>query len=71
LNEEKMKIFLNGKDTIIQNNSEVLNILLEYNLSPKTVIVELNKKVLVQEEINKTILKENDKLEVLRFVGGG
>jgi sulfur carrier protein len=66
-----MKISLNGKDTMIQKDSAIANILLTRNLSPETVIVELNEKILTGDEINKAVLKENDRLEVLRFVGGG
>lgn len=36
-----------------------------------TIVVELNFEILQREDYETKILKENDTLEVLRFVGGG
>ena len=41
----------------------------EYNLS--FIAVEYNGEILPKAEYQSTILKENDKLEVVSFVGGG
>ena len=35
------------------------------------VVVELNLNILTKEELKTRTIKENDSIEVLRFVGGG
>ena len=33
--------------------------------------IELNKKILNKSKINKIFLKNNDKIEIVHFIGGG
>ena len=35
------------------------------------VAIELNKKILNKSKIDKIFLKNNDKLEIVHFIGGG
>ncbi len=35
------------------------------------IVVELNLEILPKDEYDKTILKEDDKIEIVAFVGGG
>ena len=35
------------------------------------VAIELNKKILNKSKINKIFLKNNDKIEIVHFIGGG
>ena len=37
----------------------------------KKVAIELNQKILDKKKIGKTILKKNDKIEIVHFIGGG
>jgi sulfur carrier protein len=64
-------ISLNGKKTEIKEGMTLKELIDEKGLEPERIVVEHNYQVLRQEEWEKTILKENDNLEVLRFVGGG
>ncbi len=66
-----MVILLNGKKTEIREEKTLKELINEKGLEPDRIVVEYNYQVLKQEEWEKTILKENDNLEVLRFVGGG
>ncbi|AUG57370.1 MAG TPA: thiamine biosynthesis protein ThiS [Ruminiclostridium sp.] len=66
-----MFISLNGKKTEIKEGMTLKELIDEKGLEPERIVVEHNYQVLRQEEWEKTILKENDNLEVLRFVGGG
>ncbi len=40
-------------------------------LNIESLVVELNKKIIKQEQWQITHLKDNDELELLSFVGGG
>ncbi len=66
-----MVILLNGKKTEIGEDKTLKELINEKGLEPDRIVVEYNYQVLKQDEWEKTILKENDNLEVLRFVGGG
>lgn len=66
-----MNIVVNGKNEKLDKDMNVLEFLLSKGLNPDSVVVEYNLNVLKSEEWSNTVLKENDSLEVLRFVGGG
>lgn len=66
-----MTITLNGKKAEFDDGISLIELLSIKGLEPERVVVEYNFQVLKREEWDKVILKENDTLEVLRFVGGG
>ena len=37
----------------------------------KKVAIELNQEIIDKKNINKVILKKNDKIEIVHFIGGG
>lgn len=66
-----MRITLNGKVVEIKENMTVLELLKERNIRPEVVTVEVNNKILKREEFENFILKENDVVEFVFFMGGG
>ena len=66
-----MRIVLNGKQIEINSVETILDLLKYKGLEPERVVVEYNHGIVKRDEWDKIILKENDSLEVLRFVGGG
>lgn len=66
-----MKIMLNGQSTGIESGLSVLELINLKELDPDGIVVELNMDIIKKDERNKTILKENDVVEILHFVGGG
>ncbi|HHV29069.1 sulfur carrier protein ThiS [Acetivibrio mesophilus] len=66
-----MIITLNGKQTEIGEKTALMDLIQSKGLEPESIVIEYNRKVLRKEEWDSVVLKENDKLEVLRFVGGG
>ncbi len=67
-----MKITLNGKPTEIENNLNILSLLTLQNVkSPEMVTVELNEEILNKSDFETITLKENDRVELLFFMGGG
>ena len=65
------KIQINGKKVVIKQNFSVQDVLKKYRLYRKKVAVELNGKILPQNEYKKKVLKNNDKIEIVQFIGGG
>jgi len=69
--EKEIKIYINGKEKIITLNTNILELLKELNLQPDRVAVEINKNVIPRQAFSNYILQAGDKVEVVRFVGGG
>lgn len=66
-----MFIEVNGESHKIDGEKTVSEFLRELGANAKTVIVELNQSILEQNRWSGTFLKENDKMEIISFVGGG
>lgn len=66
-----MKIMVNGKQEVLKDSISIGEYIMQKGLNPDTVVVEHNYNIIQKEEWSNVFLKENDVLEVLRFVGGG
>jgi sulfur carrier protein len=67
----KIKIKVNGKIKSISDNYNMLDLLKNLNIPMKKVAIELNKEIMDKKKISKIILKKNDKIEIVHFIGGG
>ncbi len=65
------KIQLNGKKIIIKPNLSIFDLLKRYKLNNKKVAIELNGKIITKANLSRKHLKNNDKIEVVHFIGGG
>ena len=65
------KIQLNGKKVVIQSNYSIFDLLKKYKLSNKKLAIELNGMIIPKGNFKKRYLKNNDKLEIVHFIGGG
>ena len=67
-----MNIVVNGEQIDCGDSLTVSELLVEQKVKmPEMVSVELNGKILRRTEFETTILKDNDKVEFLYFMGGG
>lgn len=66
-----MKILLNGKEKEIAENTIVLGLLNELEIKPQGIAVELNLEIVSKSKFAETVLKDGDKVEIVRMVGGG
>lgn len=66
-----MIVVLNGKEIETAKGVSVNDLLSDKGIKPKTVVVELNGDIIPGQDFATTKLEDGDKLEVLRFVGGG
>jgi thiamine biosynthesis protein ThiS len=69
--ETTMDIQLNGQTTSVATGITIGDLIREKDLDPATVVVEHNLTIIKAAELNQITLKQNDALEILRFVGGG
>ena len=65
------KIQLNGKKILIKSNFSILDLLKKYKLTNKKVAIEYNGMIIPKIKYKKKYLKNDDKLEIVRFIGGG
>ena len=68
---KKIKIQLNGKIKLIPENLKILTLLNKLNIPIKKVAIELNQEILDKKKLNKIKMKNNDKIEIVHFIGGG
>lgn len=66
-----MNLIINGEEKNINNNSTLQAVMDELKIKDKVMAAAVNMEIIKKDEWNKFILKENDKLELLQFVGGG
>lgn len=62
---------VNGEIFEFREGMTVSNLIAEMGFSEAMVAVEINLDILPRDSFSSTVLKENDCIEVVRFVGGG
>ena len=65
------KIQLNGKKVVINSKYSILDLLKKYKLANKKIAVEHNGEIIPKTNLKKKNLKNNDKVEIVHFIGGG
>jgi sulfur carrier protein len=65
------KIQLNGKKVVIKSNYSLFELLKKYKLINKKIAVEHNGVIIPKVNYKKKNLKDNDKVEIVHFIGGG
>ena len=65
------KIQLNGKKVKIQSNLSVKDLIKKYRLKETKIAIELNGTILPKDHYKNKKIKNNDKIEIVQFIGGG
>jgi len=68
---KKIKIKLNGKFSTINENLRLSIFLKELKIPLKNVAIELNQEIIDKNNLKTIKLKNNDKIEIVHFIGGG
>ena len=69
--KKKIKIKLNGKLKTINNKSTLFNIVQKNKIPLAKVAIELNQEIVDKKKIKNINLKNDDKIEIVHFIGGG
>ncbi len=67
----KITFSLNGVQTSIEKLSSIQSLIKLKNLNPNLIIIEYNGTILAKEKFKKTEIKDNDSIEIIRYIGGG
>jgi len=66
-----MKISINGDSKEFERTLSVSELISELQIPTRGLIIELNGSVLGRDRFDATTLTEGDRVELIRFVGGG
>jgi sulfur carrier protein len=66
-----MLLKINGKEQDVGKTGTLLGLLEEKGLGLVGIVVEHNSEIIPREKWDDLKLKENDTIEIIRFVGGG
>ena len=65
------KIQLNGKKVVVKSNYSIFDLLKKYKLIKKKIAIEVNGTIIPKVNYRKKKLLNNDKVEIVHFIGGG
>ena len=68
---KKIKIKVNGKNRSISETYKLLDLIKHLKIPLKKVAIELNEEIIDKKNLNNIKLKQNDKIEIVHFIGGG
>jgi sulfur carrier protein len=66
-----MNILFNGESRLVRDQITIAELLIEMKLDSRRIAVEVNLELAPRDHHSKTILQEDDQLEVVTLVGGG
>lgn len=66
-----MNIQVNGEIREVPSETSLGDVVAELNLAGERIAIELNQRVVCRKEWNAAVLQENDRIEIVHFVGGG
>ena len=68
---KKIKIKVNGKLKSINKNVNLSILIKNLEIQLKKVAIEMNGEIVDKKKLNRIILKNNDRIEIVHFIGGG
>ena len=66
-----MRVYVNGEAREFSSPLSLAQLILELDLPPARIAVELNRAVVRRNDWGTTELRDDDRIEIVHFVGGG
>jgi thiamine biosynthesis protein ThiS len=66
-----LRVYVNGESREIQGTPSLAELITELDLPAARIAVEVNREVVRRGEWVNTMLRDEDKIEIVHFVGGG
>lgn len=66
-----MKVTINGEIKELESEVTLDRLLELFSLPSQRVAIELNREVIRRQSWNSTVVRDDDRIEVVHFVGGG
>ena len=68
---ELMKVFVNGDEKDFGAGISLAELIEQLDLPAARIAIELNREVVRRSDWGSTMLKDEDRIEIVQFVGGG
>ena len=69
--KKKIKITVNGKQMQVIPKFSLNSLITKLKMPLNKIAIELNKKIIDKKKISKIYLQNEDKIEIVHFIGGG
>lgn len=66
-----MRVYINGEAREVQGTPSLAELITQLDLPAARIAVELNREVVRRGEWGSRILSDEDRIEIVHFVGGG
>lgn len=71
MTEKRIQIEVNGRAREVSAGRTVAQLLEELEVDRRAVVVEVNRRIVRREELDRVTLEPEDRVELVHFVGGG
>ena len=69
--KNKIKIIVNGRQITVNSKYSLKNLVDKLKIPLNKIAIEHNKEIIDKKKLNKINLSNNDKIEIVHFIGGG
>ena len=66
-----MRVFVNGELKEFDSGISLADLITQLDLPAARIAIELNREVVRRSDWGSTMLKDDDRIEIVHFVGGG
>jgi len=66
-----LNIYVNGESKEFSDNLPLSQLIQQLELPPQRIAIELNREVVRRNAWDSTVLRNDDRVEIVHFVGGG
>lgn len=68
---DTMDIICNGGQRTVEEKSTLTDLAASFSLDPQTLVAEVNGQIIEHTNFTDRVLQPGDRVELIRFVGGG
>jgi thiazole synthase len=66
-----LRVYINGDSKEFQGTPSLAELITQLDLPAARIAVELNREVVRRSEWERVMLRDDDRIEIVHFVGGG
>jgi thiamine biosynthesis protein ThiS len=66
-----LRVYINGESKEVSGKPSLAELISQLELPPARIAIELNREVMRRSDWGTTVLRDDDRIEIVHFVGGG
>ena len=71
MTQNKIQVFINGNKKLLENNKNLIEVLSLLKIAKNGIAIEVNSTVVPKSQYVNTFINDNDRIEIVQFIGGG